>query len=335
MSISKELSSFTTKMDFKLTHNILRVKDSNELIQFYINNFGMTNIKISKESVEYKVFILGYLTNYDENLNVASNKFPSPTFLEFHEDYSSTTNLSFVNSGTSNVYWKIGITLYDLDYARNILLSKHVNIGNPLQFEDIGYVCHLKDPNGFHIELLQHDFQNTFYDNINKNGRKPLKDNFTLGYPTCIGQITLQSNDIDKTQRFYQHLLGMKLLSIQEVTKFGFTLYFFAWTDENPPKSDIKDVSTNRQWLWKRPYTTIEIRHFHNQRQITPFKDLQENQFGFEGIRIMCNDLNMFINKMKEEKIIFQQSNGIYGKQIIIRDPDNVPIYVSQNKNEQ
>jgi catechol 2,3-dioxygenase-like lactoylglutathione lyase family enzyme len=335
MSTSKQSSIFATEMRLKLTHSILRVKNPSELIQFYVNKFGMRNIEMSTASLAYNVHILGYTTNYDENFNVASSTLPSPTFLEFHYDDSSTTNQSLINSGPSNVYWKIGITLHDVDFAREILQSKQVNIDNPSQFEDIGYVCHLRDPNGFVIELLQHDFQETFKAKMNESGRKSLEDHFPLGYPSCIGQITLQANDMDKTQWFYQDLLCMKLLSIQEVPKFGFTLYFFAWTNENPPKSDIKDVSTNREWLWKRPYTTIEIRHFHNQRQIAPFRDLKQNEIGFEGIRIMCNDLNMFIVKMKAEKISFQESNGTYGKEIIIRDPDNVPIHVSQNKNEE
>ena len=68
---------------------------------------------------------------------------------------------------------------------------------------------------------------------------------------------------------------------------------------------------------------------------IPPFRDLQQNEIGFEGIRVMCNDLNTFITKMKAENISHKESNGTYDKEIVIRDPDNVPIYVSQNKSGQ
>ncbi|CAF3616295.1 unnamed protein product [Rotaria sordida] len=283
MSTSVSSSIFAREMDLKLTHNILRVKDLNELIKFYVNNFGMKNIEISTPSLPYNVNVLGYTTNYDENFNKALNTLPSPTLLEFHHNDSSTNTSLLVNSGASKIYWKIGMTLYDVDHARQILQSKQVNITDASQFEDIGYLCHLKDLNGFCIELLQHDFDTTFKAKINQKSKQPPQDKFPLGYPSCIGQITLHANDMDKTQRFYQDLLGMKLLSIQEVPKFGFTLYFFAWTNEDPPKSDIKDVTVNREWLWKRPYTTLEIRHFHSSRHIPPFKDLQENEIGFEA----------------------------------------------------
>ncbi|CAF1170581.1 unnamed protein product [Rotaria sordida] len=304
MSTSVSSSIFAREMDLKLTHNILRVKDLNELIKFYVNNFGMKNIEICTPSLPYNVNVLGYTTNYDENFNKALNTLPSPTLLEFHHNDSSTNTSLLVNSGASKIYWKIGMTLYDVDHAQQILQSKQVNITDASQFEDIGYLCHLKDLNGFCIELLQHDFDTTFKAKINQKSKQPPQDKFPLGYPSCIGQITLHANDMDKTQRFYQDLL-------------------------DPPKSDIKDVTVNREWLWKRPYTTLEIRHFHSSRHIPPFKDLQENEIGFEGIRVMCNDLNTFIAKMEVENISFKESNGTYGREIVIRDPDNVPIYVS------
>ena len=335
MSASEQSSEFATKMALKLTHNILRVKNSSELIKFYLNNFGMESVTTPTPSLPYHVSILGYTTNYDANFNKAPNTLPSPTLLELHHYDSATNTASLVNSGASNVYWKIGITLFDVDYARKALQLNGVGTSNASQFQDIGYLCHLTDPNGFSIELLQHDFEKTFKAKMHNSDKQSPNDKFPLGYPGCIGQITFNASDINKTQRFYCGLLGMKLLSIQEVPQYGFTLYFFAWTNEDPPKSDVKDATVNREWLWKRPYTTIEIRHFNDRNQIPPFRDLQQHEIGFEGMRVMCNDLNAFIAKMKAERISYKESNGTYGEEIVIRDPDNVPIYVSRNHSAQ
>ena len=52
----------------------------------------------------------------------------------------------------------------------------------------------------------------------------------------------------------------MKLLSIQKVEAYGFTLYFLAFTDETPPNEDLNSIEI-REWLWQRPYTTIELQH--------------------------------------------------------------------------
>lgn len=324
------METIKDEIDFKLTHCIFRVRDARKLIEFYLNNFGMKEVQLTKPAFQDNVNILGYTTNYDENFNIASNILPSPTFLEFHHDDSSIAT-TLVNSGSSNVYWKIGITLYNVSYAREILQSKQIQVSDPSQFQDIGFVCHLKDPHGFIIELLQHDFEKTFKVKMNNTNETSFIDKFPLGYPCCIGQITLQTNDIETTRHFYQDLLGMKLLSIQEVPEYNFTLYFFCWTNENPPQSNIKDATINREWLWKRPYTSIEIRHFQSSIQIPPFKDLEKDEIGFAGLRITCHNMNKFITKIKANSINFEESNGIYGKEIIIRDPSNVPIHVSEN----
>ena len=41
---------------------------------------------------------------------------------------------------------------------------------------------------------------------------------------------------------------------------FGFTLYFLADQRESPPQPDLEAVE-NRPWLWRRPYTVLELQH--------------------------------------------------------------------------
>ena len=42
----------------------------------------------------------------------------------------------------------------------------------------------------------------------------------------------------------------------------GFTLYFLAYTEEVPPSSDLYSVE-NREWVFQRKYTVLEIQHLH------------------------------------------------------------------------
>ena len=47
--------------------------------------------------------------------------------------------------------------------------------------------------------------------------------------------------------------------SVQDISAYGFVLYFLAFTSEDPPcPYDLASVR-NREWLWQRPYTTLEI----------------------------------------------------------------------------
>ncbi|WP_170329514.1 VOC family protein [Ruegeria arenilitoris] len=148
-------------------------------------------------------------------------------------------------------YWKIGITVPDVDLAAAYLRQNGVEVTDPKQFLDIGYMCHLKDPEGFVIELLQHDFK----------GNRPanVADPAAPFANACIGQVTLRTGDIAAEDAFCR-AQGMRLLSVQEVDPYGFDLHFYAFTDEVPPNPDLWSVE-NREWLWKRPYTTLEFQH--------------------------------------------------------------------------
>ncbi|MCG7520640.1 VOC family protein [Ruegeria sp. Ofav3-42] len=148
-------------------------------------------------------------------------------------------------------YWKIGITLPDVDLAAAFLREKGVEVSEPKQFLDIGYMCHLSDPEGFVIELLQHDFEG----NRPENGADPAAP-FAQAR---VGQITLRTGDIVAEDEFCR-AQGMRLLSIQDVGQYGFDLHFYAFTDDALPNPDLWAVE-NREWLWKRPYTTLEFQH--------------------------------------------------------------------------
>ena len=63
-------------------------------------------------------------------------------------------------------------------------------MSQPSQFLDVGYLCHLKDPRGFTIELLQQTFQRNFV--------KPEEDpGLALGQSAVVGQITTRTSNIE------------------------------------------------------------------------------------------------------------------------------------------
>lgn len=233
----------------KLASIILRVANPKELAEWYQNVLGMS---IKHENSQW-------ICHYQESEDSACLKLLQATKLE--SKYNSQDK--------SSVYWKIGLALSDVDLARDKIMSKAViNVSAPSQFFDIGYMCHMNDSEGFPIELLQRTFQANF---VKCN---PIQDN-ALGQKGQIGQITLRCSDIEKSLGFYRDVLGMKLLSIQNVEAYGFTLYFLAYSSQDPPNSDLHSVD-NREWLWQRPYTTLELQHI-------PGKSLQAFQKSIIG----------------------------------------------------
>ncbi|MEX0286730.1 MAG: VOC family protein [Paracoccaceae bacterium] len=159
----------------------------------------------------------------------------------------------------SDLYWKIALSVPDLDLAFTQLVAKGVDVTEPRQFRDVGYLAKFTDPEGFSVELIDHHFQ----------GDRPATalDETLLGGGAHLSLLTLRSSDITAIEPDILDW-GMVPLSVQPVEPFGFTLYFYAFTDERPPNPDLNAVE-NRTWTYQRPYTVLEIQHVYDLEQET------------------------------------------------------------------
>jgi catechol 2,3-dioxygenase-like lactoylglutathione lyase family enzyme len=171
-------------------------------------------------------------------------------------------------------YWKIAVTLPDLDVAYAQLRARGIEVTKPNQFRDIAYMSHMADPEGHVIELIQHSFLGN---PLTKQGDGTL----SLGGGAKIGLITLRTSDIETDLSFCRDELGMRYLSRQDVPDLNFCLYFLAFTEETPPKPDINAVE-NREWLWQRPYTVLEFQY--RKDGVNPHR--LENSIGAASIQI-------------------------------------------------
>lgn len=175
----------------------------------------------------------------------------------------------------NNLYWKIGITLKNLDAAVSYLSAQGITVSAPRQFQDIGYMSHLQDPHGFTIELLQQGFEG-------RQQRVP--DGHPIGAQATLAHVTLRVTDIEAAQHYLDGM-GMRLMSVQPVDDYNFCLYFYGWSDEALPDPDVTSVA-NREWLWARPYTLIELQHL--QATDDDIRHRQPNEAGLNSVTCRC-----------------------------------------------
>ncbi|WP_371169733.1 VOC family protein [Aliiroseovarius sp. 2305UL8-7] len=187
-----------------------------------------------------------------------------------------------------DLYWKIAISVPDLDLAYDQLRAKGVDVPPPRQFRDVGYLTNFTDPDGFGIELIQHGFQG-------ETSPVPT-DPSLLGGGPCLNLLTLRHHDIASVERLCADQLGMRPLSVQPVEPYGFTLYFYAFTDEVPPDHDLTAIA-NRGWTYRRPYTVLEVQHVHAGHAIQHADPSKPGYFGanVKGVAIPSgNPLGLF-----------------------------------------
>lgn len=253
MAIRGRLSGVTLRVDRALA----RAMDD-----FYVQALGMAKGGHEDEVVTYA--------------------FPS-------SEQSCVVNLKYGNefgpyhgAARSDLYWKIGVALDDVDAGARHLRAKHgIEVGPGSQFLDVGYLTHMRDPAHFTIELLQNRFESNFVALQDHEG--PLAQG--KAYSPVIGQVTARITDPNESLGFYQEALGMKLVCVEPVTPYGFALYFLAFTDEGPPKPEDLEAVENREWTYSRPYTTLELQHAKG-GEGSLLHAAPEGKAGFESIRV-------------------------------------------------
>ena len=201
--------------------------------------------------------------------------------------------LSFPQAGSNYVsrpndlYWKIALAVPNIELACQQLTEFGIEVGPPRQFEDVGYLAHFVDPEGFTIELIEHYFKGNRPD---KAGNSNL-----LGGGAHLNLLTLRTVNIEKVIETCQGW-GMKMLCIQPLESYGFTLYFFAFTVDNPPSPDLRAV-INREWLYQRRYTILEVQHLHNAESVLQPTDNDAAYAGtiFSGLTIDSDENELVI----------------------------------------
>lgn len=192
---------------------------------------------------------------------------PNQALLEFHE-----SEMGAYNPVADDLYWKIGITLQNLDSAVEYLNAQGWPVSAPRQFRDIGYMCHLTDPEGFQIELLQQGFEGN-------PGPAPASGH-PIGAQATLAHLTLRVADLSAAQEAFARDMNMRLMSVQPVPERHFCLYFYSWNDEALPEPDLEAVG-NREWLWARPYTLLELQHLQVSSGV---QAPRPGQAGFAGL---------------------------------------------------
>lgn len=299
-----------TKTQNRIAFHTLQITHPDQSLDFYQNRLGMTLFSEQKQTTNRGVnhrFFLGFQSEDNQQ---------NGTHLELSYQEGQLAKIDHPDPNGKDGYWKIGITLEDVDLGREQLLSASISVSEPHQFRDIGYLCHLADPDGHSIELLQHRFEQ------NHTRLAPQPDYKLMSRPT-FGQITLRVKDAEQSLRFYQEGLGMRLLSRQVVEPYQFTLYFLAYSDDKLPFDDIDHVG-NREWLWQRPYTTLELQHVWDTEADT-FAYRTGPETGFLGMGFSLKNKNQVFKNCADLAVTVEES--------VLSDPDQYQIRLIDAEN--
>lgn len=304
----------------RIDHHSLWVSDPERSLAFYVGQLGMRLMQRYRDSNAIEHLHLEF-SIVDPMHESSCSRQADAASLHLRHDPQLPARRAATDADPIDGYWKIGITLGDVDRARSALLDAGAAVSEPQQFLDVGYLCHLNDPDDYSIELLQHDFAEA------KKSQQP-DSRYLLQCRPCLAHITLRISDPDKSLAFYIEELGMRLLSRQRVSPHRFTLYFLAYSDEIPPHADLESVK-NRPWLWRRPYTVLELQHRWDNKDA--LRTGRETGYAHIGLtvptatfekRFSGNESNMKLHSSKDP--------SDSGRHRIISDPDGYALQLNE-----
>lgn len=302
----------------QITHHTLRIQDPESMLAFYREKMGM-QLVAQRTSKQYTHYFLGY-PSLEASFIQGISEPPAPLcLLELVHHVDGWDSHS---PAQKEGYWKIAVSVPDLDCARAALLQQGVQVSPAFEVPDVAYLCHLNDPEGYCIELIQHDWRHnaTPY---------PPEQQYALRCPATFSLITLRIQEPTRSLDFYGASgLGMRLLSRQVLSERGFTLYFLGYTQETLPSEDVESLD-NREWLWKRPYTVLELQHVWGTERDEGSVYATEPECGFEGFQITASDWEAVYSRLRNIGKAPQNSQEKGSKlwdAYVVEDPDGYRI---------
>ena len=172
-----------------LTRARYGVPDPERLAKFYVEALGMS---VHQDHHQSEIWRVGYPRRGSDTANPEDGSL----WLEFHP----SGGVAVPKSGRDDPYWKIAISVENVDLAAACLERRGISTSEPGQFEDVGYLCHLEDPAGLGIEILQHEFHSRPF----APGRAASTG---LGQEACLNLVTLRTADLRSTEQFYRERL--------------------------------------------------------------------------------------------------------------------------------
>ena len=160
----------------------------------------------------------------------------------------------------SDLYWKIAISVPNIELAHKQLSAAGHPCTEPHQFRDVGYLAKLTDPEGFTVELIDHWF-------AGERSATETIDTTKLGGGPHLSLVTLRTADMAQLEPQILSL-GMRPVSEQPVTPHGFTLHFYTFNQDLPPDPDLTAIR-NRPWVYQRPETVLEFQEVDAMDSVT------------------------------------------------------------------
>ncbi|KAK9492312.1 Glyoxalase/Bleomycin resistance protein/Dihydroxybiphenyl dioxygenase [Lipomyces doorenjongii] len=314
-----QFAKMTDPSTYKFNHTMLRVKDPKASLEFYQDKLGMKLIRtLDFPEAKFSLYFLVY--DGENALNAGKEWTDREGVLELTHNYGTESDPEYkVNNGNADPYRGFGhicVSVDNIDLVCDKLISSGVKFQKKLtdgRQKDIAFAL---DPDGYWVELIW--------------SRTAKVENVTDPSAYRLNHTMIRVKDPEKSLKFYQDVLGMKLLRTAEHEAAKFTLYFLGYN--NDPNFVINSgVGVHNfegvlelTWNWgteKDP----EFKGYHNGN---------DQPQGFGHICVSVDDLDAACDRFEKLGVNWKKrlTDGRMKNVAFILDEDNYWVEIIQNE---
>lgn len=311
----------TDPSKYVFNHTMLRVKDPKASVKFY-EHLGMSLInKIENPDNKFDLYFLAY-----DSPKAASHKEQwtgREGIIELTHNYGTENDPNYkVANGNKEPGKGFGHTCISVDNiqaACKRISDAGYRFQKKLEDGRMHHIAFALDPDDYWVEIIaQNDVEKT-------------KDVTTTDVQTYrMNHTMIRVKDKDVSIKFYEDVMGMKLLRTSENKDAGFTLYFLAYGA--PPKSDNSANGVNPQAA-REGILELTWNHGTEKESGKVYHDGNSEPQGFGHICVSVDDLDAACKRFEDKNVQWKKklTDGRMKNIAFILDPDGYWIEVIQN----
>jgi len=314
--VSKISHPRTANCSFSFLDTMLRVKDPQASIKFY-EHLGMKQVyKFPNPDNKFDLYFLGY--EGGSATHTGKHQTSRPGLLELTHNYGTESDPNFKvangNSEPGKGFGHICISVDNIQAACKRMEDHGVKFQKRLADGRMKTIAFALDPDGYWVEIIgQNPADKT--EGVTETKVDTYKFNHSM----------IRVKDAEKSLKFYQETMRMKLIRTSENKDANFNLYFLAYPESSGKPDPQSQMEGILELTWN--YGTEKDANFK-------YHDGNAEPQGFGHICVTVDDMEAACKRWEELGVTWKKrmTDGRMKNIAFILDPDGYWVEVVQNE---
>ncbi|PGH01004.1 lactoylglutathione lyase [Polytolypa hystricis UAMH7299] len=298
---------------------IITINTKPKPVEFY-KFLGLSQINhLDFPDNKFSLYFLAY--DAPQSLSASNHWTDRSGVVELTHNYGTEDDPSYkVSNGNEEPHRGFGhlaISVDNIEVACQRLEDAGYAFQKKLTEGKMRHIAFVKDPDGYWVEII-------------RQGETDATTQTTDPSTYRMNHTMMRVKDAEASLKFYQEVMGMKLVRTHESAAGGFNLYFLGYPASNPP---MKEGATNPIAQWEG-LLELTWNYGTEKKEGKVYHDGNSEPQGFGHICVSVDDLDAACARFETQNVNWKKrlTDGRMKNVAFVLDPDGYWIEVIQNE---